>query len=108
MTNLDKLIAHMAQLKPEQFNMAEWFGTACCIAGHAIFLSGKEISTCDQKPSEVAMEWLGISRVVAYELFVPKNICKEYCDIIVSDAITVLKHYRDTGTVDWSLVDGVK
>ena len=38
--NLDKLINHMAQLEPEQFEMSEWCGTACCIAGHTAILLG--------------------------------------------------------------------
>lgn len=33
---LRKLADHLDSVEPEAFNQAEWCGTACCIAGHAV------------------------------------------------------------------------
>lgn len=108
MSNLDILIAHLETIKPEQFDMAEWCGTACCIAGHAIALSGKQWdhSVDDQlPPSRIAANWLDIDYGTAQQLFIPSMMDKSYDEITLEDALTVLRHYRDTGVVDWDLVD---
>jgi hypothetical protein len=84
-----------------KFNMKNWCGTACCIAGWTNILIGDN----GNSPKDVhelfsAERKLGLSRDQALALFSPAlNI--PYSKVTPQQAAEVLVRLADTGKVDW-------
>lgn len=108
--NLLALADHLDALPPERFDMENYCGTACCIAGHAAALSP------DKKSSPLTVEraaaWLGIKlknensdwSMPEHRLFVPRTEDAVAWESTPEQAAKVVRHFAKTGRVKWSLV----
>lgn len=84
-----------------RFNMKNWCGTACCIAGWTNILIGDaEGAQKDEHELFSAERKLGLSRDQALALFSPAlNV--PYSEVTPQQAADVLMRLVDTGKVDW-------
>lgn len=97
---LELLADHLEKLPREKFDMQEWCGTACCIAGHAVALA--HIAVVHPESSQTAyaaQEWLGLDDKVGLELFVPTEA--PLSEITKNQAASVIRHLIKTGKVEW-------
>lgn len=82
-------------------------GSACCIGGHAtILLSGWNTLNYQWHDTSSAMADLcGIPCDDAEKICWPMRTYNfPYSYVTLDDALRVLRHYRDTGEVDWRFV----
>ncbi len=81
-------------------------GTVACIGGWCDVLAEEQgFTTSDQHSSvSYAAEWLGISYSKAFQLFYPSD-GKMYELTNPLIAARVVEHLRDTGGVNWSIID---
>lgn len=105
---LKKLAQKLDKTKPEKFNMHEWCGTTCCIAGHALIMARK--SRDDMRFWGDAMYWarsyLDLSELVARELMWPAPVqhMTFRWNATPKQAAKVIRHLIKTGEVDWQRV----
>lgn len=84
-----------------QFDMTNWCGTACCIAGWTNFLIIDDENACkDEHHLFAAERKLGLTRNQALELFAPA-LTIPYSEVTRHQATDVLWRLADTGLVDW-------
>lgn len=89
-------VAAAIEKHPEKFDMTNWCGTACCIAGFAYRLSG---STSDDIV-HAAAEWLDIQEPM--NLFIPLiDVTGPLRDIKPWAAVHVLRELAETGEIRW-------
>ena len=50
---------------------------------------------------EWAQEWLGLTHGQADELFCAGNSRQSLCDLSDEQAVHVLRHFAETGVIDW-------
>lgn len=94
----------------EDFDENNMCGTPACIAGHAYFLNneGKDSCVKDEDVDQSAIDFLGLTRKQADELFYPdrfldsSNMHIYYTDITRKQAINTLIRLLETGEVDWN------
>jgi hypothetical protein len=85
-----------------QFSMHEYnCGTYACIAGWAIFAQDGYINS-SRNIHHYAQELLGLDDDQANDLFLNWGDIE---DPTPNQAIKVLKHLKETGEVDWSIVE---
>lgn len=117
--NVKKTIKLLKAHKSVKFDMGTLFsdekrpssnkhpcGTSCCLAGFAFIAAKGRNWTDDENMSDVenvATEFLGLSSTEAHDLFYPGS--EIYDHARRRHGIQVLKHLRDTGEVDWDIVD---
>ena len=83
------------------FDMKNWCGTACCIAGWTnVLIPDDENARQDEHDLFAAERKLGLTRTQALELFSPA-LTISYSDVTPQQAADVLLHLADTGSVDW-------
>lgn len=77
-------------------------GSACCLGGHAALMLNRE----HLEPEVALAELCEIPLEDAFDLCWPGRNMGElsYHLVTLQDALDVLRHYRDTGHVDWSEV----
>lgn len=112
---------HTSVDEAQGFNMEGYIhhcGTPSCIAGFAAFESLKETTNDEEKIIKtlrllerynvnelwnLAIKWLGFSEEVEiYELFHPR--CSyQWHNITPQEAAKVLRHFAETGEIDWTL-----
>lgn len=74
-------------------------GSACCIGGHAALLLGDEEQTPEEALSLLCeIPWRDADRLC----WPGRTTAVDYSKTLLTDALDVLRHYRDTGEVDWS------
>jgi len=84
-----------------KFDMENWCGTACCIAGWTNFLiTDDENARKDEHDLFSAERKLGLTRNQALELFSPA-LTIPYSDVTPQQAADVLLRLTDTGSVGW-------
>ena len=84
-----------------EFDMTNWCGTACCIAGWTNFLiTDDENARKDEHDLFSAERKLGLTRNEALELFSPA-LTIPYSEVTPQQAAEVLLRLADTGAVDW-------
>jgi hypothetical protein len=84
-----------------EFDMTNWCGTACCIAGWTNFLiTDDENARKDEHDLFSAERKLGLTRNEALELFSPA-LTIPYSAVTPQQAAEVLLRLADTGSVDW-------
>ncbi|HEY8006592.1 MAG TPA: hypothetical protein VIE66_07320 [Methylocella sp.] len=84
-----------------EFDMTNWCGTACCIAGWTNFLiTDDENARKDEHDLFSAERKLGLTRNEALELFSPA-LTVPYSEVTPQQAAEVLLRLADTGAVDW-------
>lgn len=101
--NKDRL-AYMAALLealPEdgRFDLREWESCICAWTIHAAGQTQRPLARLN--PIHVARQWLGIPLHEATELFHPN--LDTYGEVTAKQAAKVIRHYADTGDVDWSV-----
>lgn len=99
---INQLIDHLEALRPEEFNMNEFFdecGTPGCMAGHAIMMFDYSALGLYEN---VASKLLGIGFVEGKALFLPEphGMYDPY-SATAKQAAHVLRHFRDTRQVEW-------
>lgn len=84
-----------------QFDMKNWCGTTCCIAGWTnILIPDDETAAEGEHDLFSAKRKLGLTREQALALFSPAlNI--RYSEVTPQQAAEVLLRLADTGRVDW-------
>lgn len=85
-------------------------GTVGCIAGHAIVIAMKENAigkgfTDYDSIIPAAGAYLDLTMYDARELFKARALNGNFDSVTKQQAINVLKHLRDTGDVDWDMMD---
>jgi len=76
-------------------------GSACCIGGHAALLLGNE----EMCPEDALSQFCDIPSNDAEQLCWPGRRHEvTYALTTLEDVLPVLRHYRDTGEIDWSAV----
>ena len=84
-----------------KFDMKNWCGTACCIAGWTnILIADDESAREGEHDFFVAERKLGLTRNQALELFSPA-LTIPYSEVTPQKAAEVLLRLADTGSVDW-------
>jgi hypothetical protein len=84
-----------------EFDMKNWCGTACCIAGWTNFLiTDDENARKGEHDLFSAERKLGLTRNEALELFSPA-LTIPYSEVTPQQAAEVLLRLADTGSVDW-------
>jgi hypothetical protein len=84
-----------------KFDMKNWCGTACCIAGWTnVLIPDEENAREDEHDFFAAERKLGLTRNQALELFSPA-LTIPYSDVTPRQAADVLLRLADTGSVDW-------
>jgi hypothetical protein len=84
-----------------KFDMKNWCGTACCIAGWTNFLiTDDENTRKDEHDLFSAERKLGLTRNQALELFSPA-LTIPYSEVTPQQAAEVLLRLADAGSVDW-------
>lgn len=96
---LELLADHIEKLPPEKFDMWQWCGTACCVAGHAISLAGIRPRHKDETPG-LAQKWLGLTMDQRTALFSPIGRLGAMSSP-PKRAAAVVRHLKDTGKVEW-------
>lgn len=105
--NVLKLAEHIEGLSLGEYDQS-LFSHLCrpraspaCIAGHAVWLSGRwdRTSGWEPAPTNIAREWLGLTMSEAYDLF--SNEPDELASPTAQDAAATLRHFAETGVVDW-------
>jgi len=108
-TNLDRLIDHLRDLPLERFDMSEWCGTACCIAGHAYELGIIQVNPSGLNNYYEMGAPFGMDVIQASEAFALPGRSIDMLRIIpISAAVSMLEHFRDTGIVDWARIIGAR
>lgn len=79
--------------------------TPSCIAGFALAEAGGEAHD-DWDVEKAAMQWLGLTHMQKVALFLAVNHDQQ--QIKPSEAARCLRHYAETGQVNWDLALGVK
>lgn len=79
--------------------------TIACIAGHALICMGKAVENDFATVSQThdAATWLGLDNVEASKLFFAIDSAFEHDLTVITPehAVTVLRHFAETGEVDW-------
>jgi hypothetical protein len=84
-----------------KFDMKNWCGTACCIAGWTnVLITDDENAPKGEHDLFAAERKLGLTRNEALELFSPA-LTIPYSEVTPQQAAAVLLHLVDTGSVDW-------
>jgi hypothetical protein len=84
-----------------EFDMKNWCGTACCIAGWINFLITDDENARKGEHDLISAERkLGLTRNEALELFSPA-LTIPYSEVTPQQAAEVLLRLADTGSVDW-------
>ena len=84
-----------------KFDMKNWCGTACCIAGWTnVLITDDENARKDEHDLFAAERKLGLTRNQALELFSPA-LTIPYSNVTPQQAAEVLLRLADTGSVDW-------
>ena len=84
-----------------KFDMKNWCGTACCIAGWTNFLITDDGNARkDEHDLFSAERKLGLTRNQALELFSPA-LTIPYSEVTPQQAAEVLLRLADSGSVDW-------
>lgn len=101
--NKDRL-AYMAALLealPEdgRFDLREWDSCICAWVHHAAGQTHRPLAKLN--PIHLARQWLGIPLNEATRLFHPD--LATYGDVTPKQAARVIRHYADTGAVDWTV-----
>lgn len=99
-SELDNVNFHM-----DNFIVAHACGTSACIAGYSYFLFGT------QNDDEFSLvEALDISEENAVQIALPTNVESFYDPFSATpaQAASLLRHFAETGKVDWPLAMGVK
>lgn len=104
---------------PIVFDMSDWIalhecGTAACLAGsitamkapkeyldYLRFYKGNALVEDFRRPWTVAKQILDVETDIADELFLPR---RHSVRITIEDAIETLRHFAQTGVVDWEPV----
>lgn len=99
----------------EGFDMAQWFhpcGTPACIAGWTLALkygdwSPKLHDKRDARGVEAdAADYLGLEGNQSAQLFfVGYKSEKSFSEVTPQDAAKLLRHFAETGTIDWSIIN---
>lgn len=101
---LDELISKLESVPDQNFDMKEWrkecsCGTVACAGGWAESLGFGHTTAGIAKTLKISYE-------EADELFYPSETTeRRYENISRQDAIRVLHHLRNTGRVNWGLLD---
>ena len=85
----------------------EHCGTTMCLAGLAVGLFRPEEYTFNQKrhmTAHAAKKILGLNHREAHKLFFMESSRHQYKDVKPEDAAAVLRHFRETGEVNWDMV----
>lgn len=100
-------MAHWIAQDGRDPNDDHWCGTTCCIAGFAIVSKyGKVVNPYGPEPIplvETAREYLGINDEQAEQLFYAPT--EAAWKITADSGIKLLEHLRDTGEVDWTIIN---
>ena len=110
---LQSFIDYMKTVPESEYDQTQWFhhcGTPACIAGHAAVFFGwghegySKVKKNEQMllVSEAADKELGLSSNQSAWLFVGYPTDDD--PVLVSQAVRVLQHLRDTGEVDWGII----
>ena len=84
-----------------KFDMKNWCGTACCIAGWTNVLITDDANAPKDEHDLIAAERkLGLTQIQALELFSPA-LTIPYSEVTPRQAADVLVRLADTGSVDW-------
>jgi len=96
-----RYMADLLEALPEdgRFNLSSWDSCICAWTHHASGQSHRPLAKLN--PIHVAREWLGIPLREAEQLFSPD--LGMYGDVTAKQAARVLRHYVDTGNVDWQV-----
>jgi len=99
---IDRLIymADLLEQLPEgKFDLSQW---ESCICAWTIHVAGQtHRPLADINPIHVARLWLGVPLDDATRLFHPD--LSIYGDVTAKQASRVIRHYADTGKVNWSV-----
>ena len=80
-------------------------GTRGCIAGAICHMNGISMELPGYIISEYAADYLGLEPSQKQELFAPlRFIWTNWCTVQPHEAAKVLRHYANTGDVDWSII----
>jgi len=99
----DRLI-YMADLLDQlpddgRFNLREWETCICAWTHHAAGQTHRPLARLN--PIHLARQWLGIPLDEATRLFHPD--LDTYGDVTAKQAARVIRHYADTGKVEWTV-----
>ena len=84
-----------------EFDMKNWCGAACCIAGWTnVLIPDDENAGKDEHHFFCAERKLGLTRIQALELFSPA-LTIPYSEVTPQQAAEVLLRLAGTGSVDW-------
>lgn len=89
---------------PEEFDMQDWCGTACCIAGWAVKVYSLDASRGVRK---VAGDVLWLSKKQSEELFTP-DLVSGYDNVKNIDAANVLRKAAISGRIKWNRAELLK
>jgi hypothetical protein len=99
----------------EGFDMAQWFhpcGTPACIAGWTLALKYGDWTPALQDKRGAggveadAADYLGLEGTQSAQLFfVGHEAEKSLADVTPQDAAKLLRHFAETGKVDWSITN---
>lgn len=111
------LIEFLEHLEPEKFDMAHWFrrtecGSVACVAGWTCWLDEDLRFLTELQGgggvviSDAAQKKLGLNDYQASELFEPGFATRSFePNRTPRQAAAVLRHFLDTGVVDWDMCD---
>ena len=110
--NLTRLRNHLAALPEDarEFDMSDWCGTTCCIAGHAFILAeGRPATSADKVPG-VAKEWLGLNSREHSWLFIGHFQNNDHLDgVRPSHAVLAIDHLlADKSVIEYDTTEWVK
>ena len=86
-------------LPPEKFDLHQWCGTACCVAGNIA-----RAHDPDYCPSTFTAQYLELDEDVASELFVPALSGEAYASARPWHAAAVLRILAEEGRARWDRV----
>lgn len=94
-------MAALLEALPEdgRFNLREWETCICAWTIHAAGQTHRPLAQLN--PVYLARQWLGIPEREARRLFTPE--LDVYGDVTAKQAAKAIRHYADTGEVDWSV-----
>ena len=97
---LEYMAALLEQLPDDgRFNLREWETCICAWTHHAAGQTHRPLARLN--PVHLARQWLGIPLQEATRLFHPD--LDTYGDVTAKQAAKVIRHYADTGEVEWSV-----
>jgi hypothetical protein len=97
---LEYMAALLEQLPEDgRFNLREWETCICAWTHHAAGQTHRPLARLN--PIHLARQWLGIPLKEATQLFHPE--LDVYGDVTAKQAARVIRHYADTGEVNWSV-----